>query len=103
MKKSLFTLALALSFIPAQAQESESAKQKSEIPTVAYWGMLRRPDLYAGKVVRFRALYTSVFEMSAFSCSECKGDDYRAWVEFDAGSVKSSLPPNPKSIKSSVR
>ena len=93
MKLTLLTLVLALSFIPAKAQKSESFKQKSEIPTVAYCEMLRHPDLYVGRVVRFRVLYTSVFEMSAFSCSDCKGDEYRSWVEFDDGSVKSSTKP----------
>jgi hypothetical protein len=93
MKITLFALMLVLSFIPAKAQKSESSKQKSEIPTVAYCELLRHPNLYVGKVLRFRALYTSVYEMSTFSCSDCKGDEYMAWVEFDDGSVKSSTKP----------
>jgi hypothetical protein len=93
MKIRLLTLLLVLSFIPAQAQKREPSKSKSEIPTLAYCEMARHPDLYVGEEVRFRALYSSVFETSAFSNSDCKGEEYMAWAEFDDGSINSSTKP----------
>jgi hypothetical protein len=87
MKIILLTLVLILAVTSAGAQTNGS--YKPETPTVAFCEMVRRPDLYFGKVVRFRALYTSMFEVSAFSSPECKGDDSTAWVEFEDDSIES--------------
>ena len=94
MKITFLTLLLALSSIPAKAQKSEPPKPKPEIPTVSYCEMVKYPDSYAGKEVRFRALFTYVFEMSAFSHKDCKGDELMAWVKFDFDSIESSTKPD---------
>ena len=90
MRIVLFIFVLVVSCIPAKAQGSKSHKSKSDIQTVSYCEILRHPNLYVGKEIRFRALYTSVFEMSAFSSALCKGDSYMVWVEFEDASIQSS-------------
>ena len=93
MRIVLSTVLLFLSLIPSQAQGSNSHKAKADIPTVPYCEIFRHPNLYVGKEIRFRALYTSVFEMSAFSSAQCKGDSYMAWVDFEHTSIASSTKP----------
>jgi hypothetical protein len=92
----LITLAFIISFwcypIEAQPSQVEQLQQTSKIPTVEFCEMLRHPNLYARKEVRVRALYTLVFEVSAFSSSDCKNDEYLTWVEFD-NSVERSTEP----------
>jgi hypothetical protein len=93
MKITLLTLLLALSFASVKAQKNTTSKPKSEIPTVAFCDLLRNRELYAGKEVRFRALYISMFEMSALSLSSCESEEYFTWAQFDYDSIKSSSKP----------
>ena len=93
MKITLLTLVLALSFSSAKAQRNEPSKSKAEIPTLAFCDLLRHQEVYAGKEVRFRALYISRFELSAFSHSNCESEEYYTWAEFDYDSIKSSTKP----------
>lgn len=92
VKITLLTLVLVLSFPTAKAQKNEPSKPKSEIPTVAFCDLLRKHEMYAGKEVRFRAVYILTFELSAFSRSDCEKDEY-SWVEFDHASMRSSTKP----------
>lgn len=93
MRISLLTLIFLLSLFSAKAQKSEVPQSTPAIPTVAFCDLLRNPELYHGKEVRFRAILSSGFEVSALSHPDCAGEEkFLTWVEFDRSVYSSSKP-----------
>jgi len=79
------------------AQENRPVKSEPKVPTVAFCRLLRDPDSYDGREVRFRAIYRYGFEASEFFDPGCFGDEkFTNWVEFD-DAVKTQM--NPETLK----
>jgi len=93
MKLQLSGLTLVLSLSLVAAQENKPVKSEPKVPTVAFCQLLRNPDSYDGKEVRFRATYRYGFEASEFFDPGCFGDEkFTNWVEFD-DAVKANMNP----------
>lgn len=97
MKLKLSVLLLVISESLVAAQKNTLLKSEPKVPTVAFCQLLRDPDSYDGKEVRFRATYRHGFEASEFFDPGCFGDDkFTNWVEFD-DAVKTQM--NPETLK----
>lgn len=93
IRTSFLPLILLLSLISVKAQQPEVRQSTPEIPTVAFCDLLRNPEFYDGKEVRFRAILSSGFEVSALSDPACDGkEEFLTWVEFDKSVYTSSKP-----------
>ncbi|HZM90007.1 MAG TPA: hypothetical protein VFF31_26035 [Blastocatellia bacterium] len=77
----LFLIALILSSARAQTPRSSIVEA---IPNVSFCNMLKNPQIYGGKVVRFRAIFTRGGEdWVAIYCPECSTDKNLVRLEFD--------------------
>lgn len=86
----------SLSSIPDKAQKEERVESQSKILNVAFCDLLRNPDFYDGKDVRFRATFvsSSMHLVSTFYDKACNDKNYLTWAEFDESSVKASSKPD---------
>lgn len=76
----LFLIALILSSARAQTPRSSTAG----IPNVSFCNVLKNPQIYSGKVVRFRAVFTRGGEdWVAIYCPDCSTDVNLVMPEYD--------------------
>jgi hypothetical protein len=93
MRISGIALAVSLSFLQANAKKTGPIQLKSDTSTICVCDLLRHPDRYDGKKVKFRAKYVSAFEVSAFITLNCTDEENSMWVEFDRSLISISSKP----------
>lgn len=86
----------SVTFVTAQpfVASARQAKPKAQAQTIAFCDLVKKPEAYDGKEVKFRARYISTFEVSAFVHSDCEDNPKRTWVEFDDTSVSHLTDPH---------
>ena len=92
MKIYLLIILLLTGILPAKAQ-SDGPAVSSDIPTITFCDLIRSPDLYHEKDVRFRARYLANAKVAAFGDPNCTIKENRTWAEFDGISIKASAKP----------
>jgi len=73
---------LAVGAPPPSTAVGGSSDSK-DVPTVAYCDLIRNPDAYSGREVRFTAVYRFGYEWEEFYCLDCWELERRTWGEFD--------------------
>lgn len=92
MKIYPLVILLLISVLPAKAQSGRPAAP-SDIPTVAFCGLIQSPELYHEKEVRFRAKYLANARVAVFGDPYCTTKENRTWAEFDGSSIKAAAKP----------
>jgi hypothetical protein len=93
MKISWIFLAICINALPANITNTRDIQSKSDASVISFCDLLRNPDCYDGKEVKFRAKYVSTFEVSAFVDRNCVDEGNNMWVDFDRSSINVSTKP----------